>query len=176
MSRRQRAQLVAAAGALVAVALIPMVLAYLQLSYLPTAAVAGPDPDPTAEAVAAVEDAAVDAAVDIAGEYPWTARQAAAAEANRSIWVTLRRLEGSRVEQGVARQVSLNGTAASTWANESCPGGPDRAFGPCEAIGGLVLQERAGEATLVAVAVDVRAVDARGWTEVTAVVTVGAGP
>lgn len=168
----ERGQLVVAAGAILAVALIPVVLAYLQLSYAPAAAVAGPDDDPAREALATMDDAAVAAAAEVAGDYPWTAREAAAREANRSLWVTAKQLEGSQVEAGVARTVGFNASAAADWASESCPSGPNRRFGDCEAVGGLVLQERAGEATLVAVAVDVRATDDRGWTEVTAVLEV----
>lgn len=172
MTVDERGQLVLAAGAMLAVALAPVALAYLQLSYAPGAAVVGPDDDPAREALSAMDDATVAAAAEIAGEYPWTAREAAARDANRSLWVTAKQLEGSQVESGVARTVAFNASAAGDWASDSCPRGPNRRFGDCEAVGGLVLQERAGEATLVAVAVDVRATDERGWTAVTAVVEV----
>ncbi|WP_224447668.1 DUF7261 family protein [Haloprofundus salilacus] len=48
-------------------------------------------------------------------------------------------------------------TAGTQWAETNCPRGPNREFGPCESFGGVVVQERAGDAVVVAVSLDVRA-------------------
>ncbi len=41
------------------------------------------------------------------------------------------------------------------WALRNCPDGPARDFGQCVADDGVVVQERAGETAIVAVAIDV---------------------
>nr|WP_137283748.1 hypothetical protein [Halorussus salinisoli] len=69
----------------------------------------------------------------------------------------LEALRSSRVESGTVYQVGYNQTAASAWRQANCPGGPDtdRQFGDCEARQGVVVQERAGETHVLAVAFDV---------------------
>ena len=81
--------------------------------------------------------------------------------------------ELGRVDRGIAAEIVQNGSAAAAWASESCPVGRGREFGACESRGGLVLQERAGETYLVAVAFDVTVVSERGAAELTVLVVVG---
>ena len=57
----------------------------------------------------------------------------------------------------------------------NCPGGPNRDFGPCEATDGVVVQERAGETVVLAVAFDVRVTTERGWSRSTLVVRATTG-
>ena len=79
-------------------------------------------------------------------------------------------LNRSALGRGTALQVSFNDTLATRWANASCPGGPGREFGACEADRGVVVQERAGRTHVVAAGVDVRAVRPDGETRARTVV------
>jgi hypothetical protein len=155
-SRRSRGQLVLAAAALIAVALVPMVLSYHQLAYeADVEAADGADLD---GAVAYLERAAGDASRSVAGEYGWTDRATAAATANETLGTHVDRLETAGLSGNVVYRVTQNETAARAWSGDDCPGGASRRFGPCEAAGGLVFQRRAGEAHLAAVALDLRVV------------------
>ncbi|PSP58359.1 hypothetical protein BRC72_04305 [Halobacteriales archaeon QH_7_66_36] len=166
---RDRAQLVLAVAAVIAAALAPALLAYLQLGYHADVDAAGDFEDPAANARTVLDRATFEAASDIAGEYAWSARTAAADQSRAVLRPRIDRLEAERVAEGTAVLVTYNATAARAWAQTACPGGPARQFGSCVADGGLVLQERAGEATLVAVAFDVRVVRERGETAFTLV-------
>ena len=60
------------------------------------------------------------------------------------------------------------------WLVETgCTTGDGKRFGDCEVHDGVVLQERAGESVLLAVAFDVRIVGPDGQTELVVVVEVG---
>ncbi|SEO45032.1 hypothetical protein SAMN04487948_102475 [Halogranum amylolyticum] len=101
------------------------------------------------------------------GEYTWSQRAFAADGVNRSLEPFVRQVEQSRLEAGVVYEVAQNGSAATTWAGRNCPSGPNREFGPCETRGGVVVQERAGETDVLAVAFDVRVTTDDGTTDVT---------
>ena len=73
-----------------------------------------------------------------------------------------------------ARLGTAGAAAAARWARERWPGGPGRAFGPCRAVGGGVVQERAGGTAVVAAAFRIRIVSPAEST--TAVVTARAVP
>lgn len=170
-SRGRRGQLVLAAAALLAVALVPMAFAYLQLGYDADVRASGDLADPARDAEhllsRGVHEAAVTNGTSVADAADRT-------RSNLAPW--LDRLRRSGVEGGVAYRVSYNGTAAERWATTSCPGGRGRAFGPCRARNGVVVQERAGDAHAVAVAVDVTVVTDDGETRVTWVVRAVGGP
>ncbi|PSQ22358.1 hypothetical protein BRD04_04540 [Halobacteriales archaeon QS_9_67_17] len=166
---RDRAQLVLAVAAVIAAALAPALLAYLQLGYHADVDAASDFEDPATNARTVLDRATFEAASNIAGEYAWSARTAAADQSRAVLRPRVDRLEAERVAEGTAVLVTYNATAASTWAQTACSGGPGRQFGPCVADGGVVLQERAGEATLVAVAFDVRVVREQGETAFTLV-------
>lgn len=68
-----------------------------------------------------------------------------------------------------------NESATRAWARENCPVGPNRQFGACRASDGVVVQERAGDTTVLAVAFDVRATTGRGTYEATVLVEVVGG-
>lgn len=57
----------------------------------------------------------------------------------------------------------------------NCESGWGKRFGPCETVDGVVLQQRADEAVLLAVAFDVSVVGPNGETELTVVVDMGGG-
>ena len=169
----RRGQLVLLTAAVVAAALAPALLAYLQLGYHADAEASRDFESPTGDAIAALDRAVFEASASVAGEYAWTERGAAADRVRAVLAPRIDRLEASRVVDGTAVTVAYNGTAAARATTRSCPTGNGRAFGDCRADGGVVLQERAGESTLVAVAFDVRVVRPNGETSVTVVDEVG---
>jgi hypothetical protein len=156
VSTRQRAQLVLAAAAVVAVALAPVVVAYLQLGYHAdvTASEEYDAPDRNAERI--LDRAVHDATADVPGEYAWDDRELAVAAVWSRLEPRLDALRSSRVESGTVYQVEYNQSAAESWRRANCPSGPNRQFGSCEARQGVVVQERAGETHVLAVAFDVR--------------------
>ena len=169
-----RGQLVLAAAALVAVALAPVVFAYLQLGYHADVTASGDYAAPGRNAERLLQRAVHDAAVGVPADYEWSDRADAVSEVRSELTPRLDSLRSSRVESGTAYRVSYNRSTADAWRRENCPSGPNRQFGACEARRGLVVQERAGETHVLAVAFDVRVTTERGTTEMTLVVeTVG---
>ncbi|MFB6155361.1 MAG: hypothetical protein ABEJ22_05650 [Haloferacaceae archaeon] len=156
MSGHRRAQVVLAAAAVVAVALVPMVLAYHQLAYDADVPAAG-DAD-VREAVGYLERSVDDAARAVAGEYGWPNWEAAASATDERLGPHVRRLESSALADDVVYRVTRNETAARSWAEADCPDADMRRFGPCRTVDGLVFQRRAGEVHLVAAAFDLRVV------------------
>jgi hypothetical protein len=169
MSGDDRGQLVLVAAAVLALAIIPLGFAYLQLGSHADVRAQTAEPATGEETVRLLERAVHDAAGDAAGQ-PWAGRAGAAARANESLDGHVDDIAAAQVDRGVAAEITQNGSVAAAWVAENCPGGRGREFGPCESRGGLVLQERAGEAQLVAVAFDVTVVSERGQTELAVVI------
>lgn len=169
-SKPDRGQLVLLAAGLIAVALVPMLMAYLQLGYAGDVRASEDYAAPAENAERVLERAVHDAGEGLPANYSWGQRDAAADEVRDRLESRLETLRSARVEEGIAYQVRYNATAASAYADEECPGGPDRQFGPCEADGGVVLQHRAGETHLLAVAFDITTITPDGETEMTVVV------
>lgn len=165
---RDRSQMVLLAAAAIAVALIPLLLAYMQLGYHPD--VAGPHPDHATDVTRTLERSLVNASEGIPTDYAWSDRGAAVTVVRNSLAPTLGSLNRSALARNTAIQVSLNATRASALANATCPSGPGREFGPCEADRGVVIQDRAGGTHVLAVAVDVHVIRPDGQTTVYAVV------
>jgi len=164
-----RAQLVLVAAAAIALALFPMALAYLQLGYAGDVSGGASADAPSAELERALDRAAHAGTDATAGEYEWARRDAAVDAYRAALADDLADLEAARLESGVAAEIAYAPAVASTVAAESCPDGPNRRFGDCEAIDGVVVQERAGETVVVAVAFDVRVTREDGVTELTTV-------
>mgnify|MGYP000669193172 CR=1 FL=1 len=167
----RRAQLVLAAAGVVAVALLPLTFAYLQLGSHPDVDASENSASPVRDGVRVLERAVHGAGSDATGRS-WRERAAVADAVRATLDPRFRTLEGSRVAEGIAYEVRVDDSAAATWAAERCPSGPDRQFGDCEAIEGVVVQERAGETTVLAVAVDLTVTTREGVSEVTVVVPV----
>jgi hypothetical protein len=167
--RRERAQLVLAAAAVVAVALAPVVLAYLQLGAHPD--VRAPAPEPGASAERFLERATHEAGSEVTGDA-WSDRRLAVAEVRESLAPRLRTLETSRVEWGTVFRVAYAPEVAAEWAANEFPRGAGRAFGTCRAVDGVVVQERAGETTVLTVAYDVTVTSEEGRREFTFLVPV----
>jgi hypothetical protein len=160
--RDDRAQLVLAAAAVVAVALAPAVLAYHQLGYHPDVAASEEYDAPLANAERVLERAVHEAGSNVTGTYDWSERKRAVDAVEDRLDAPLAALERSRVASGTAYEVDVNESVARTWARDHCPRDPNRQFGACRAREGVVVQERAGETTVLAVAFDLRATTGRG--------------
>ena len=169
---RERAQLVLVAAAVVAVALAPVVVAYLQLGYHDDVRASADYDAPAANAQRVLDRAVHESATGIPGEYGWDEREEAIAEVRDRLEPRLAELESARVEEGTAYQVAYNESEAESWADENCPGGPNRQFGGCDTIEGMVVQDRIGETHVLAVAFDLRVTSERGWIRETVVVPV----
>lgn len=159
---RDRGQLLLVAAGVIAIALLPVVLAYTQLGYAgiatsePTAAT--PEEDP----LRALERAAFSASHESQGARPWAERSAIASRVADRFDARAASIETARIDRGRVHEVDRNQTRAAGYAAASCPGGPDRQFGPCEAADGVVVQERGGDVHVVAIAVDLRTVTEDG--------------
>ncbi|MFC4358648.1 hypothetical protein ACFO0N_11925 [Halobium salinum] len=164
-----RAQLVLVAAAVVAVALVPMVLAYLQLGYHADVAATADHGRVGADTERALDRAVHNASRPVAGEYGWSARDGAVDVVDRRLRATTKRIERARLDEGVAVRIRRNDSAAAAWAARECPRGPDRRFGPCETDRAVVVQERADETAVLAVAFDVTVTGERSTTRLTLV-------
>jgi len=164
----RRGQLVLLSGVVVALALVAMLAAFLQLGY-------GGDAASTADEHLADADAYLQrvthhVASDLRGEYSWGERERAVRAFHRGVEPQLATLERARATSGVAATVAFNDTAAGRWAAANCPGGPAREFGPCRADDGVVVQERDGRTLVLAVAYDLSVVTEQSRTRLTTVV------
>ena len=170
--RVERGQLVLVAAAVIAVGLAPILFAYLQLGYHPD--VDDPEPEVTGEKGVAFLDRSVhEGAAGTAGEYAWRSDDERAAAVRDEIREDIRTLRRTRIHEGVAYDVSFNQTVAEEWVVENCRHGAGKRFGECEVDEGIVLQERADEAVLLAVGFDIEATGPDAETELTVVIAFG---
>ena len=167
---RRRGQLVLVAAVIIAVAMIPMVLAYLQLGYHADVRAGGAQDDPATGARSVLVQSVHGASADVPGTFQWASRDAAVTAVRSDLRPRLATVETARVGEGIHRNVSYNQTLATRWSSANCPAGPDRQFGSCEAIDGVVVQERAGWTHVLAVAFDLRTTTERERTELSAVI------
>ncbi|MFB6224367.1 MAG: hypothetical protein ABEH86_11930 [Haloarcula sp.] len=166
----RRGQLVLVAATLIAVALVPIVLASLQLGYHDDVhATADYDDDPTADALRVLERAVATESASTPSQYAWVANTSAVTAVRGGLRPRIDRLQTSRIEGGVHYNITYNGTAAREWKDANCPGGPDRQFGDCVADRGVVVQDRLGRTHVLAVGLDVATTTERGESTVTVV-------
>lgn len=170
----ERGQAVLLAALVLVVALLPIIAAYLQLGY-GGEGVVSVDEDRQREARHLLERAVQEEASALDGEYRWRQRDTTAERLRTRLEPTTRQLPRSRLDEGVAHQLSYNQSHAAAWASERCPGGPNRQFGPCDAIDGVVVQDRAGQTYVLAVAVDITLTTPDGASTLTTVIRVRAG-
>lgn len=168
--RDGRGQFVVLSAGVVAVALAAVLLAYLQLGVHPGVAASADRDRPIENARRLLRVGVHEAVDDVGGEYDWNERAAAVTAVRDDLDGTRETLADAHVEQGVVYRTSYDQADAREWAREKCPSGPGRRFGDCEADRGVVVQERAGQATVVAVALTVTATTPRGRAVVTLVV------
>ncbi|WP_418280431.1 DUF7261 family protein [Halorubrum sp. DTA98] len=154
-----RGQLVLVAAAAIALALFPLVLAYLQLGYAGDVAAEPTGPAPGSEIDLAIEQSVQSAASDVAhGGH--ASPEAAATTFRRSIRDDVDRVETARVEEGRAATIEYAPDVANEWVVEGdWRTGVTADFDEPTVHGGVVIQERAGEPTVVAVAFDVQLVE-----------------
>lgn len=157
----RRAQLVLLAAGVVALAMVPVVAAWLQLGY---------HGDVRADAERTDGDAAEsiertlsvglhDAIADRPAPDDWENRSSVVETVRSRLSPALHTVRGSRAAAAVT--VQYNQSAARRLASDRCPRGPDREFGPCDAVDGVVVQSRYNTTHVVAVTVDVQLVDER---------------
>jgi hypothetical protein len=157
------------AAALAALALIPLVVAYLQLGAHPdVAARTEPDHD-TERVVQSLSRAVENASLAVSGEYGSANRSRALARFDRALGPDVSRIEQSSLNESVVIAVSQNTSAARVWADTSCPSGENRQFGGCRVENGVVVQDRVGSVHVLAVALDVRISGPDGTTAATVV-------
>ncbi|PSP93413.1 hypothetical protein BRC91_09920 [Halobacteriales archaeon QS_4_62_28] len=173
--RRRRGQLVLVAAVVIAVALIPMVLAYLQLGYHADVRAGSDTVDPTADATGTLTRALHSVAASVPAEYDWSRRSDAIDTVRSDLAPRIETIERARIEAGTARSITYNRTRAQRWMNGDCPDGPGRAFGPCRATRGIVVQERDNRTQVLGIAVDIRVTSDRGRTTATVLVPTTAG-
>ena len=169
-----RAQLVLLAAAIIALALVPILMAYVQLGYHADVRATDGYTVPVEDAERTLERAVYGASGSVDGEYRWGERGDAAETTREELAPRLENLEESRIEQGTVYRVAYNESAADAYEDSGCSDGEGQRFGPCQSDDGVVLEQRAQEMHLVAVAFDLTVTTERGETEVTVVVeTVG---
>jgi hypothetical protein len=172
----RRGQVVLVAAVVVALALVPVLMAYLQLGYHGDVDATERYTHPTHNAERVLERGVHDVGGRVTGNHSWGRRGRAVEAVREGLDPRLETLRAARVERGTVYRVAFNGSAAvAAFAGDRCPGGPDRQFGPCHAHDGVVVQERAGETHVVAVAFDVTVVGERRTVEETIVVWVVGG-
>lgn len=162
-----RGQLVLLAAVALALALVPMTLAYLQLGYDDDVGATAVGDAPVREAQRALDYSLQRAVTDVPRDFPWSDRSDAVTTVKARMETDIATLEESKIEAGTVFEVTYNDSKATDWSATNCPNGRDRQFGPCETDGGVVVQERVGETHVVAVAFDVVAITPDGrWRSV----------
>lgn len=169
--RVERGQLVLVAATVIAIALVGILFAYLQLGYHPD--VNGSSETTGEEAVALMDQSVHSAAAETAGAYEWDERTELVERTRAVLNDDIEALETSRIDEGIGYRVQYADAAASDWRGDVCDPSPGKRFGDCQPHGGVIVQERAGEAVLVAVAFDFRIVGPESTTDLTVVVEVG---
>ena len=168
--RPDRGQLVLLAAAALAIALVPVLFAYLQLGYHGDVTASADYDSPGRNAERFLERAVHESSTDVPDTFDWTARQDAVDTVRTRLDSRVTTLQAARVESGTATRVGYNRSAAEAWNSTHCPDGPDRQFGPCESRQGVVVQDRLGETHVLAVAVDVTTTTDRGTKRLTLIV------
>jgi len=166
----RRGQLILVAATLVAVALAPVVLAYLQLGYHGDVRATGEYDDPTADTVRVLDRAVTNVSSDVPRRYAWVERSAAVTAVRAELAPTVDRLRTAEITRGTVTEIAYNSSAADEWRAANCPSGPDRQFGDCVADRGVVVQDRVDRTHVLGVAFDVTTTTDRGETSVTVVV------
>lgn len=159
---RGRGQLVLLAAVTLAVALVPMTIAYLQLGYDTDVRSVTAEGAPLGTVERTLRRTLDDATAPVPANYSWAERRAAVSTVRSRLGPGLRAINASRLTAETVTEVSYNSSRARAWADARCPSGPARRFGPCRVDRGLVVQERADRTHVLAVAVDVRRTAPRG--------------
>ncbi|UWG49871.1 putative pilin/flagellin [Halalkaliarchaeum sp. AArc-CO] len=152
----ERGQLVLVAAAVLALALVPMAFAYLQLGYHGDVGADVEAETELGDTERSLERAVEHASGEIDGEYSWNRREAAVEGFRDLLEDDLDTIERLGHTEGVVIEIASAAEPASAWQAETCPSGPMRSFGPCERIDNVVVQERADETALLAAGFELR--------------------
>lgn len=156
------------AAAAIAVALVPMLLAYMQLGYHPE--IAEPRTAHASDVERTLSRSLVGATAGIPREYAWSERTAAVTEVRNRLAETVTTLNQSELARATPIRISFNETIAETWMAGRCPSGPDREFGSCEVDRGIAVQDRGGQTHVLAAGVDIRILSQDASVEVRTVI------
>lgn len=167
---RERGQLVLIASVVIAIAIVPMAFAYLQLGYEADVEQSVDGTDPEGDAHRVLVRAVHNASSGLPEQYAWSNRSDAVDAVRATMEPRIETVETGVIHRGIAREVVYNRTQAATWASANCPGGPGRQFGPCEVDRGVVVQERANRTHVLRVAVDLETTAERRESSVTWVI------
>ncbi len=162
----RRGQVVLLAALALAVVLVPLVFAYLQLGFhadIDRQSLTAPETD----AERSLDRAVHNATSGLASEYDWDERDDAIETLQDRLQSPIRELEQSRLPDGVSSAISYNESHAVSDVDDVCKDGPDRQFGPCESSDGVVVQERDGRTHVLAVAFDITVTTPDGSSHLT---------
>lgn len=169
--RGERGQLVVLAAAAIAIALVPMALAYLQLGYHADVQTATVEDDTVPAVERTLHQSLISASSDIPARHGWRNRSGAVTTLRERLRPSIDSLSTARLDDGTEIEVTYNDSRAQAWESEHCPRGPDRDFGPCRTDRAVVIQERDGRTHALAIAVDVRITTPDSTVQVSTVVT-----
>lgn len=165
----ERGQLVLVAAVFIAVACVPITVAYLQLGYDADIESSGDGADESLRSTTRLlQRAAHDATTN--NTTAWAHRNDTVTAIRNRLEPHVSAIETERITAGTVQRVRYNESAATEWATSNCPNGSARRFGSCTADRGVVVQERAGETHVLAVAFDVTLTTDRKRVEATVLV------
>jgi len=151
---KARGQLVLIAAVALAVVLLPLVLAFLQLGYHADIEAGSPTLSES-DVERPLQQALHNATESTPEKYTWDERDVAAKSVTATLAPTLDILNQSAVEDGTLIRISPNQSESQKWADSSCPSGPDRDFDDCVASDGLILQDRDDRTHVLGAAYDI---------------------
>ncbi|UPM43584.1 DUF7261 family protein [Halocatena salina] len=161
-----RGQLVLVAAVFIAVSFVPITVAYLQLGY--SADVKASSDTPVESLESTVQRLEHVIYTETNGTTAWSHRNHTVTELHTRLEPHASAIETEHITHSV--RIEYNESAASEWALTNCPNGSARQFGPCTADRGVVVQERIGEAHLLAVAFDMTLKNDRERIEATMII------
>lgn len=169
-----RGQLVLLAAAAIAIALIPMAAAYLQLGYDADVQTTTVEDDTVPTVERTLYRALISESDEIPSQYSWRDRSDAVTAFREQFDSTVDSLSTAHPDSGTVVAVSYNDSRAQSWERTGCPRGPDRKFGSCETDRAVVIQERDGRTHVLGVAVDIVVTTTDGTVRMTTVLVVPA--
>lgn len=140
------------AAAVVALALVPMAFAYLQLGYHGDVGTGVEPESELLDAERSLDRAVEHASAEVAGEYDWEHREEAVSDFRSTLSADANTIERLGHGDGVVVEIVADREPVTDWSQSNCPSDPMRAFGPCDAVGNVVVQERGGETAVLAAA------------------------
>ncbi len=171
-SAEERGQLVLVAALALALALVALGVAYLQLGYHDD--IATTEQDSAQQLERTLDQAVHEAAADVPETYRWSERDTAVETLRDELNATTETLETSRLSDGHVYRITVNETHADQWVAENCPDDANRQFGGCDASDGVTVQERNDQTHVLAVTFDLAITTPDGETSATIAVEIDA--